>query len=114
MSALQFIRISSNKIYDQIWGLFQLEKVGFWQKKMNFHVYILRSLKDGKYYYGFTEDLDTRLKFHNEGLVRSTKSRRPFVIHYTESFECKTLTLKREKYFKTINGYNWLKARGII
>ncbi len=89
-------------------------KSRFLTKKMNFHVYILRSLKDGKYYYGFTEDLEMRLKFHNEGQVRSTKSRRPFVIHYTESFESKTLALKREKYFKTINGYNWLKARGII
>ncbi|MFN6380309.1 MAG: GIY-YIG nuclease family protein [Flavobacteriales bacterium] len=81
---------------------------------MNFHVYILQSLKDGKYYYGFTEDLDTRLSFHNEGLVRSTKSRRPLVLHYSESFVTKREALKREKYFKSISGYNWLKARGVI
>jgi putative endonuclease len=81
---------------------------------MNFHVYILQSLKDGKYYYGFTEDLDTRLSFHNDGLVRSTKSRRPLVLHYSESFATKREALKREKYFKSISGYNWLKARGVI
>ena len=42
-----------------------------------FYSYILRSLKDGKYYYGSAEDLDLRLAKHNKGDVRSTKGRRP-------------------------------------
>ena len=80
---------------------------------MKFYVYILRSLKDHRYYYGFTADLQTRLQFHNEGLVKSTKSRTPLCLHYHEEFESKTMALKREKFFKSIDGYNWLKANGI-
>ncbi|MBN8785434.1 MAG: GIY-YIG nuclease family protein [Terrimonas ferruginea] len=35
------------------------------------HIYILQSLKDGKYYIGYTTDVEERLKFHNAGLQRS-------------------------------------------
>jgi hypothetical protein len=34
-------------------------------------VYILKSLKDHKYYIGSTADVTARLKFHNEGVQRS-------------------------------------------
>ncbi|HPC36925.1 MAG TPA: GIY-YIG nuclease family protein [Candidatus Marinimicrobia bacterium] len=41
-------------------------------------VYVLRSLKDGCYYVGMSEDVAKRLMTHNLGKVTSTKSRRPF------------------------------------
>jgi hypothetical protein len=44
------------------------------------YTYILRSQKDGRLYYGSTEDLKSRLKAHTAGKVRSTKSRRPLVL----------------------------------
>ena len=79
-----------------------------------FYAYILLSEKDGKYYYGSCENVAVRLKNHNAGKVRSTKSRRPFVLHYKENFATKTEAIKRENYFKSIDGYNWLKNAGII
>jgi putative endonuclease len=51
---------------------------------MLYYAYILKSLKDGKYYYGHTQDIDERLVKHNTGKVKSTKARRPFIIHYFE------------------------------
>ncbi len=78
-----------------------------------FFVYILKSQKDEGFYFGYTSDIETRLNFHNEGLVKSTKGRRPFVLHYLEKFESKSQALKREKFFKSIDGYNWLKDNGI-
>lgn len=47
-------------------------------------VYILKSEKDRGYYYGYTSNLANRVEYHNQGLVRSTKSRIPFMVHYTE------------------------------
>ena len=52
-----------------------------------YYTYILKSIKDGKYYYGHTADLSLRLKEHNNGKVRATKGRRPLIIHYYETLE---------------------------
>jgi putative endonuclease len=79
-----------------------------------FYTYILKSTKDHKYYYGYCEDIQTCLKSHNMGKVRSTKSRRPFLLHYSEHFQTKTEAIRRELFFKSIDGYNWLKQKGII
>jgi putative endonuclease len=77
-------------------------------------VYILKSLKDGKYYYGSTENLKERIKAHNAGKVKSTKCRRPLVVHYIEELKSKKEVLQREIFFKSIKGYFWLKEEKII
>ncbi|MDA9555692.1 GIY-YIG nuclease family protein [Pelobium sp.] len=76
--------------------------------------YILKSAKDGKYYYGSCEDLEKRLTMHNGGKVRSTKSRIPFIVIYKEVYETRSEAQKREYYFKSIDGYIWLKENSII
>ena len=40
-------------------------------------VYLLKSLRDSKYYIGFSNNPNKRLIAHNSGKVQSTKSRRP-------------------------------------
>jgi putative endonuclease len=47
---------------------------------MEWYVYLLKSLKDNKYYIGQTFDVYKRFKKHNKGLVKSTKSRCPFTL----------------------------------
>lgn len=79
-----------------------------------YFAYILVSLRDGRYYYGSCNNLETRLKNHNLGKVKSTKGRRPFIIHYYERYQTKREALQREKFFKNIDGYNWLKNKKII
>ena len=78
-----------------------------------YYVYILKSLKDLKYYYGSCEDLEKRLSVDNAGKVRSTKSRRPFIVHYFEKCSSRAEAQKREYFFKSIDGYRWLKENKI-
>ena len=40
-------------------------------------VYLLKSEKDGRYYIGYSSELERRLMEHERGKVRSTRSRRP-------------------------------------
>jgi putative endonuclease len=47
-------------------------------------------------------------------MVKSTKNRRPLKLHYFEEFKTKVEAEKRERYFKSIDGYNWLKQNQII
>jgi len=71
-----------------------------------YFVYILKSLKDSGYYIGQTEDLDARVKKHNNGLVKSTKSRTPFILIKKESFNTRGEARKRENYLKKLKGGN--------
>jgi putative endonuclease len=79
-----------------------------------YYTYIIRSLKDGKYYYGSCDNLSNRLKKHNKGDIKSTKGRRPFVVHYSERYPTRSDAFRREKYFKSIDGYLWLKEQKVI
>lgn len=65
-----------------------------------FFVYILKSKKDNNLYTGYTNDLRKRLKEHNLGLVRSTKSRKPFYLVYYEAYTSKQDAVKREHNLK--------------
>ncbi len=73
--------------------------------KMCYYVYILRSLKDQRNYVGITQNVEIRLKQHNWGKVRSTKSRRPLKLIVLEKYSTKTEALKREKYLKSYKGW---------
>ena len=52
-----------------------------------YYVYLLKSLRDSKFYTGFSNDPEKRLKLHNSGQVSSTKSRRPLVLVGWLSFD---------------------------
>lgn len=76
--------------------------------------YVLKSLKTGRHYYGHSADLTERLKAHNNGKVRSTKGYRPWEIIHYEEYPTKSEAYQREMFFKTIDGYNFLRLKGII
>lgn len=68
------------------------------------YVYVLKSLKDKKYYIGSTSNVMMRLSFHNEGLNVSTKSRKPFALIFKKEFKNKPEALKFEKLLKKQKG----------
>ena len=81
---------------------------------MKFYAYILKSLSHGNYYYGSTNDLEKRISQHNNGQMKYTKGRRPWILHYFEEFDTRSEAQKREYFFKSIEGYNYLKQANII
>jgi putative endonuclease len=76
-----------------------------------YYVYVLRSEKDGRFYTGYSSDLNKRIKEHSNGLVKSTKSRRPLTLAYFEASFNKYDALHREKYLKTSYGKRFIKNR---
>ena len=79
--------------------------------KKLFFVYVLKSLKDGKHYTGYTSDLRRRLKEHNDGQSKSTKHRIPFEIICFEGSLNKYDAIHREKYLKSSYGKRYIKNR---
>lgn len=69
-----------------------------------FQVYILKSIKNGKYYIGHTHDLNDRLSRHNGGQMKSTKEGSPWEIVYTEKYETKSEAYRREFEIKSYKG----------
>ena len=69
-----------------------------------FYVYIIRSIKFGKFYIGIAQNLEKRLTCHNRGSTQSTKSYRPYQLLYFEKYNTKSEALKREKQIKSYKG----------
>jgi len=76
-----------------------------------YYTYVLKSLKDGKFYIGYTSNLEKRLIEHNEGITKSTAYRRPLVLVYYEACRSQKDAMHREKYLKTTYGHRYLKNR---
>jgi putative endonuclease len=72
--------------------------------------YALRSERDGGLYIGMTCDVERRLKEHNSGYNRSTKSRAPLRLIYSEQCASRIEAREREKYLKSGKGREFLKS----
>ena len=65
-----------------------------------YYTYILEC-KDGTYYTGWTNNLEKRLKDHNEGRgAKYTKARLPVSLIYYEEFQTKEEAMRREYAIK--------------
>ena len=65
-----------------------------------FYMYILKSMKNGQLYIGYSTDLQNRLKEHNSGLVQSTKPYIPYQCVYYEAYRAKHDAVTREHNLK--------------
>ena len=67
---------------------------------MEYYIYILEC-SDKTLYTGYTNDLEKRVKAHNEGNgAKYTKSRLPVKLVYSEAFDDKKEAMSREWYIK--------------
>ena len=76
-----------------------------------FFVYVLKSQKDGFLYVGNTKDIEKRVKRHNNGTEKATRSRYPFKLIYFEEYSSRAEAMRREKYFKSPAGGSELKRK---
>ncbi len=76
-----------------------------------YYVYVLRSEVDKNFYVGYSSDLRKRFEHHNNGLVTSTKNRRPLTLVYYEACLNQQDATHREKYLKTSWGKRYIKTR---
>ena len=73
-------------------------------RKIMYYVYLLQSEKDGSYYIGQTNNLETRFLKHNSGKVKSTKNKIPYKLVKYEFFQTRNearwheYTLKHNTY----------------
>jgi len=73
-----------------------------------FYVYILKSLKNGRFYIGSTNNLERRLNEHNSGKSKYTSLTRPFVLIFKEEYLSCSEAMRREKFLKSGRGREWI------
>ncbi len=77
-----------------------------------FYVYILHNSEIGKYYIGFTTNLNLRLLEHNKHHHKSKFTRKnigDWKLVYYETFTEKTKALKREKQIKKMKSKKYIE-----
>ncbi len=75
-----------------------------------YYAYVLKSIKDGTHYYGSAENPESRLEnYHNKGFELYTKTKIPWELVYKEAFPTRAEAMKREKFFKSGKGREYLK-----
>jgi len=83
------------------------KKVGF--IIMAHFLYILYSESKDRFYIGQTDNMDSRLKYHNSGFVKSTKSGRPWKIVLIKSFPDRSRAMKEESRLKRAKNRSYLQ-----
>ncbi len=76
-----------------------------------YYVYILKSSKSPKFYYGYSSDLKRRFKEHNEGKSKYTKPFTPWKIVWYCAFECEKKAKDFELYIKSGSGKAFVYKR---
>ena len=77
---------------------------------MQFHVYVLWSIRLAKTYVGMTSNLEARINAHNLANKGWTLRGRPWQLIYSETFRDKSSALLREKYFKSGVGRQFIQT----
>jgi len=74
------------------------------------YVYVIQSQVDKRLYVGMSRDVPKRLEEHNKGYVFSTKGYRPWNLVYIEKVGSREMARKKEKYYKSGFGKEFLKS----
>jgi len=76
---------------------------------MDYFTYILHSDSADRYYIGYTNNLEIRLRQHNNNYFGFTKRYRPWKIVYSKSFSDKKSAMKLERYLKSLKNKERIK-----
>ena len=78
-------------------------------QKLMYYVYVLQSLKTGKFYKGLTDNLERRLLQHFKGECPSTKKMLPLHLVHVELCSSRVEARQKEKFFKSGYGREIIK-----
>jgi putative endonuclease len=76
-----------------------------------YYTYILRNMKNGQWYTGYTNDLRKRVAEHGSGKSKYTKHRGPYELIYYEACRNEDDAFAREKYLKSTVGKRYVRNR---
>jgi len=82
-------------------------------RETEFVIYALYNARHSKIYIGSTNDLDRRLKQHNEGHFGASYTARftgKWTLIYEEKCKTRSVAIRREKQLKSYRGRQYIKS----
>jgi putative endonuclease len=76
---------------------------------MLFYVYILESQTSGRWYYGYSDDLEQRVLDHQTNRSKYTRFKGPWTLIFKREFDNKTEALQFESYLKKTKNKNYIR-----
>lgn len=76
-----------------------------------FYIYVLQSERDAGLYIGYTSNLKHRLRQHNRGESKATRSRCPLDLIYYEAYITREDAEGRERFLKSGGGRKFLNKQ---
>jgi putative endonuclease len=73
------------------------------------YVYVLKSEKHWRFYVGLANDVEVRLKEHNNGKTKSTRPYKPWKLVLWSESDSLAEARRREKWFKSGVGKEYIK-----
>ena len=77
---------------------------------MIYWVYILQSESTGRYYVGHTNDLEDRLRRHNEGRTAVNRGRGPWRRMHRDEFPSRQTAVAREQAIKSRKSRRYIET----
>lgn len=77
---------------------------------MPYWVYILQTQTTGRYYVGHTNDVEDRVRRHNEGRTEAAKGRGPWRLVRQEEFPTRQGAAARERAIKNRKGRAYIES----
>ncbi|MDO8471174.1 MAG: GIY-YIG nuclease family protein [bacterium] len=74
-----------------------------------YFIYIIKSLNRNYFYVGISNNVGRRFIEHNSGKNRTTRAYKPFKLLRSEKFPDRMSARKREKWFKSGEGKEFIK-----
>ena len=78
-----------------------------------YFVYVIKSINRNYIYIGISDNVNRRLSEHNSGNNKTTKPYKPFGLLHTEKFTDRISARKREGWFKSGEGREFVKIHYI-
>jgi putative endonuclease len=79
-------------------------------------VYVIRSTSCGQVYVGQTQNLDKRLREHNDSQCFSSRFTKrypgPWMLIHQETYETRSEAMRRERWLKSRSGRRFLRSVG--
>ena len=77
---------------------------------MGYFMYILNSVKNGKFYVGCTNNIERRLSEHNNGYSKGSRFNAPFELLYKEEYTSLSEARKRERFIKKQKSRKYIES----